>query len=821
MIMSTIHRPNSGVHRPTPISSHLPPERVPVRGVPVSLTTFVGRDREKTEIGRLLSRDDVRLLTMIGPGGVGKTRVAMEVAANSEERLPDGVVFVSLAPIRDPSLVADAILDELGIPDDRELPPEERLIATLQDRHMLLVLDNFEHVNAAASLIARLLSACPRIRILATSRSRLRLSGEHVYAVPPLTVPPDGPHQCVTAIASHEAVRLFVQRAREYAPDFTLTSANAGAIGDICRRLDGLPLAIELAAARIDTLPPVSLLAQLVHRMPVLTGGPIDAPYRQRTMRDTIAWSYDLLGVSHQSAFRRLAVCVGGFTLDTADAITGEGNALIDTLTALVANNLLLMNEDASGEPRYTMLETIREYGIERLAASGEGDEIQDRHAALFVSLARRSDWSWWMPVAEGAAIQARLAADTANIRAALEWLDHIGNRESLLTLAGSLGSLWAICGDPREGERWLERALARSDGAPPRAIAKAKGTLSWVLNKQGKISRARVLAEESVCLFREVKDREGKFYSLILAGVAALGQCDFDQAHVSMEAALVELDMLVGSNWQTNAASHLQTLLGSIAFRRGDIAVAESCYAGAIARERATGHQAGTSHIFASHALAGLGDVARAQGDEKEALRHYRAALELAWLHRDMRAVARALGSVAGALAANGDVVVAARLFGASEALHERMGYPFGAETLDWQRALGLPEPWRRTAEGFGVAQAVHDALSRSQLQPLPRLRDPVQATRQWEAGRSLPVEEAITEALRSNPGPERSHNLSSREVEVLRLLTIGKTDVEIAQTLYIARRTAATHVEHIYTKINVSSRAEAAAWAVRQNLA
>ncbi len=552
-------------------------------------------------------------MTLTGPGGVGKTRLAIEVAAKIEERFPDGVVFVSLAPIRDPSLVADAILHGLGISDAGDQPTEARLTAALRNRHALLLLDNFEQVSVAAALVARLLSACPQIRVLATSRNRLQISGEHIYAVPPLGVPPDSPQQRATGIANHEAVRLFVQRAGEYAPGFALTNANAGAIADICRRLDGLPLAIELAAARIDTLPPITLLAQLSHRLPLLTAGPLDALDRQRTMRDAIAWSYDLLEESHLKAFRRLAVCVGGFALDTGAAIIGEGNALIDTVTALVANNLLSMHETATGEPRYTMLETIREYALERLEASGEGAKIHDRHAAFFVTLARRSDWSWFMPAAEGAAIQARLTADTANIRAALQWLDRVRDGESLLTIAGSLGSLWAVRGDPREGEWWLERALARSDGAPADAIARAKGTLSWVLNKQGKIAPARNLAEESLCLYRELDDREGKIYSLIFAGVAAQWQRDFDRAQAFMEQALVELDMLVGSSWQTNAACHIQTILGTIAFRRGDIAGAESWYTGAVARDGATGHQAGTSYVFGSHALAGLGDVARA----------------------------------------------------------------------------------------------------------------------------------------------------------------------------------------------------------------
>ncbi|HTE85695.1 MAG TPA: helix-turn-helix domain-containing protein, partial [Dehalococcoidia bacterium] len=463
--------------------------------LPATLTSFVGRASELVTLSTMLQRQDVRLLTLTGSGGVGKTRLALELAAANARHFPDGVFLIELAPLRDASLapVAVARALEIQLPDQK--PVVERLQEFFRRKRLLLLLDNFEHLLEAAPVLPQLLSSAPGLKCLVTSRAVLRVSGEHEFAVTPLLVPqllylPDS-----ATLRQTPAVDLFVQRAQAANPDFEMTDANGAALAEICVRLDGLPLAIELAAARAKLLSPESLVTRLDNRLQLLVGGPRDLPPRQRTLVGTLAWSYDLLDLLEQRLFRWLSVFAGGWTLATAAALCAdECDAAVrtfDGLASLADNSLVQTQSHADGGDRFLMLETIREYAAERLRVSGEEGAARDRHAQVFLDLAEESERRF-----QGAGRTAWgrvIVGEQENMRAALGWLLDGVKAELAQKLAGNLYWFWDAVGRPGEGRRWAEAALAlpggETPGVPRAAALFTAGGFAW---QQGDLSAAR-----------------------------------------------------------------------------------------------------------------------------------------------------------------------------------------------------------------------------------------------------------------------------------------------------------------------------------------
>jgi len=448
---------------------------------------------------------------LTGPGGVGKTRLAQRAAAAVAEAFPDGVWLVGLAPIADPDLVLPAIAQALGVREARDEPLAARLETALAGRRLLLILDNFEQIVAAALPVASLLSACPGIKALVTSRVRLRISGEREFPVPPMTLPVRGSGLTAQETGASEAVRLFVDRALAVRPDLTLTAETAPMVAEICRRLDGLPLAIELAAARIKILSPAALQARLERRLPLLVGGGRDLPARQQTMRAAIGWSHDLLSPEQQMLFRRLAVFVGGFGLEAAEAVVGlDIDALLEGIASLTDESLLRRNEQDGDEPRFTMLETVREYGLEQLTASGDEAAMRRAHAAWVTQLAE-STWHGADAKADAAWLN-RVEADHDNVRAALVWLEQSGNAEALLRLAGALWPFWHRHSHRLEGRGWLDRALdaVRGTDVPAAARVRPLYGAAYLARNRGDYEPATELAAECLACANDVETIAG-----------------------------------------------------------------------------------------------------------------------------------------------------------------------------------------------------------------------------------------------------------------------------------------------------------------------
>jgi predicted ATPase len=587
--------------------------------LPRQPTPFLGREREVGDVVGLLRKEDVQLLTLVGPGGTGKTRLALQAAAELLEDFADGVFLVELAPLADAGLVPSSIVTALGLQEGGNQSPEESVKSFLKHKTLLLLLDNFEHLLEAAPVVGRLLNTCPTVKVLATSRAPLRLRSERLYPVPPLTTPDANAPEDREAIARSEAVQLFVERAQASDPSFLLTPEAVPAIADIVRRLDGLPLAIELAATRVRLLPPAALLDRLEQRLPLLTGGARDAPERQRTLRATIAWSHDLLSKQEQTLFRRLAVFTGGYTLDAVEVVTNASGELdiLGGIASLVDHSLVRQGTGVESEPRFTMLETINEFALERLTESGDDAELRRQHAQYFLALAEtaydhryREDQAAWND---------RLEVEHPNLRAALQWSRDTHDSEVLMRLAGVLGDFWSVRAHHREGAQWLEQALA-GDASPSsrlRCLLQASG----LAYQQGNNRRATKLAEEALALAQHGGSAKDVVNAQQRLGHALLIEGDLQQSQVLLTKAL--------SRYRTAGdalgAAHVLTSLAELAWQQRNLDQTRTFAEEALPTFRAVGEVDGTAFC-----LLILSMVSAMEGDGDRALILVEEAIEL-----------------------------------------------------------------------------------------------------------------------------------------------------------------------------------------------
>jgi predicted ATPase len=509
--------------------------------LPAQLTPLVGRQQEIQAVCTLLRQAELRLVTLTGMAGIGKTRLAVQVAADLLEQFPDGVFLVPLAPVSDPEQVVPAILQTLSISDIGSQLPLDRLKTALKEKHLLLLLDNFEQVVEAAVVVADLLAACPRLTVLVTSRIVLHLRGEHEFIVPPLSVPNPKRLPDLAVLSQYEAVALFMQGAQAVKPEFELAPANASAVAGICVQLDGLPLAIELAAARIKYFPPQALLSRLEQGLSVLSAGARDLPARQQTLRGAIAWSYDLLAPEEQQLFRRLSVFVDGCTLQAAEQVCTAASSLqldiLEGLLSLVDKSLLRQEESAEDEVRFGMLQVLREFGLERLAGAGETEATRQAHALYYLALAEQAEPH--LRGAEQIRWFALLEQEHENLRAALFWLlegarmdgrteEGRQQAEQSLRFCAALYWFWYVRGYVREGDSFLEQALATSTGGTAPVRARVFFAATDLAISLGDLERAERLGEESLALFQELGDKGGIAASFQLLGYLARTQCHY-----------------------------------------------------------------------------------------------------------------------------------------------------------------------------------------------------------------------------------------------------------------------------------------------------
>jgi predicted ATPase/DNA-binding CsgD family transcriptional regulator len=773
--------------------------------LPRQLTSFVGREREIGEVARLLG--STALVTLTGTGGAGKTRLALQVAADLVDAHADGVWLAELAALSDGSLVAQAIAQAVGVQEETRRPLVEILASFLRPRELLLLLDNCEHlVEACAALVDRLLRACPQVRILATSREPLGIAGETVFRVPSLPLPDPGRRPPIEQLVHYEAVRLFLDRALAVQPGFAVTDRNAPALAQVCHRLDGIPLAIELAAARMGALTVEQIAARLDQRFRLLRGGSRTAMPRQQTLRATVDWSYDLLPERERLLLHRLAVFAGGWMLEAAETVCSgagiEEHEVLDLLSALVKKSLV-QAEERGEEVRYRLLETVRQYAREQLQQSGAESVVCVRHL------------NWLLALAERAANEAnglrqatwldRFELEHDNFRAALGWSTSVGHTEAGLRLATLLLGLWSVRGYSGEGRARLADLLSRAP-EPTCARAGALTSAGYLAVRQGDYAAALPLLEESLALWREFGDKPGIARALHALGEALLGLGEHGRAQMLLEESLALYRQFGDASTVSGVTSTLPRVLcclADIAYAQADYVRASARYEEglAAAREYRHAHDVG-------YAMRGLGHLARMQGDYGRATELLKESLVVLAQLNDKRCTPLCVEGMACVASELGQWERAARLFGAAEALREAIGVTLlPAERVDHDRAAAAAR-----------AAAAEAALAAA-----------------WAEGRTMTLEQAAEYAVAteqpvaaSPPEAQPRHGqasvLTPREREVAALIARGFTNSQIAEQLVLSVRTVERHIENIYEKLGAhgkAARAAVTAFALRRRLA
>ena len=702
--------------------------------LPMQSTPLIGRERELDVVERRLVQPDVRLLTLSGPGGTGKTRLALQVAADLLDTFTGGVWFVNLAPISDSTLVTPTIATRLGVAEVVGQPLPDTLKWFLRDKHLLLVLDNVEHLLSAAPVVSDLLATTHHLKVLVTSRTLLGVYGEHHILVPPLQLPDLRRLPPLERLSQYEAVRLFIERAQATRADFTVTDENAPVVAEICARLDGLPLAIELAAARIRLLPPQAILQRLSSRLRLLTGGGRDLPARHQTLRGTIEWSYSLLDAAEQTLFMRLAVFAGGRTLEAVEAVCNAAGDLdvdvLDGMASLVDKSLLRQEEDLEGEPRFVMLETIHEYARERLEASEDAARLRQWHAEYFLALAERGDVELRGP--NQLAWMDRLEAEHDNLGAALERaLGPRGSVEQALRLCRALWWFWFMRGHLSEGRRWLDEALG------PTGKQAARDHARLALDAPG--------AREAMAL---------RAYALNGAGSLAFNQGDYAAAETCYEESLA-LRRALGA---TRMIAFSLGNLGHVAGRQGDNRTACARFEESLALFRHLGEPDGIAY-----ALGSLGRVVARLGDHTAARRHYTESLALFQQLGDTRGIAWMLHDLEDEARDEGDYEAAQAHYTASLALRHELGEKIGiAECLEGLAGVAgaSREGHARAARLFAAAERLQEAIGAPRRRgDRPGYERNLAAARwlcdeaawqvAWEEGGAMTVEQAVAYAL------------------------------------------------------------------------
>ncbi len=858
--------------------------RVGLHNVPAQLTPLIGREKELQAVITLLRQPGVRLVTLTGTGGVGKTRLGLQVATDMLDDFVEGVYFVPLASISDAGLVVNTINRVLGVKETGDLSPFDLLKSYIQDRHLLLLLDNFEQVLPAAPGLANLLAACPRLKVLVTSRAVLHIRGEYDFSVSPLELP-DLAHLPQTEILSqYAAVSLFLQRAQAAIPDFQVTSTNARTIAEICVRLDGLPLAIELAATRVKLLPPQALLTRLEHRLQVLTSQARDVPLRQQTLRNMLAWSYDLLEAREQKLFRRLSVFVGGCTLG---AVEGIYTILGDMPAYLLDESLLQQTEQEAEEPRLAMLETIREYGQEKLDASGETESTRQAHALYYLSLAEDAEIE--IGGARQAAWLERLEREHDNLRAALQWsLEQTAdegskaarNKEAALRLGGALRNFWIVHGHISEGRNFLDRALAAPGNIDAIVQAKALVVAAHLAFNQSDHNRAEMLCKDGLALYRTLEDQLGIAIALSLLGSVAwtkgrmaeartlteesltiarqidameltaytlfvLGLVDSSQGEYSRACAMFEESLAIHRKFQNKRGmAHTLSQLAQVLFvAQTDAARVISLLEECRALSSQVGFKEGIAAYYCVSGQVALsqGNLASARSLAEQSVASYR---ELGHRH----GTAKSLSLLGKVIATEGDLAAAQTFYEESLTISSELSEKWVAAIylVELGEVVAARRQLAWAAQLWGASEALRDASGIPI--PLIELADyerSVSAARvhlgekafaaAWAGGRSMTPEQALAAKGQNLSSQEASHRapsaltplitypdgLTAREVEVLRLVAKGLTDAQVAETLVISPRTVHAHLSSIYNKLSITSRSAATRYAMEHRLA